>query len=161
MPTISGGCPCGSGDPSRQQRLGHGAVPVLLCLDEVLESTAIARVPTVSMLAIDAEQEIAVGLAGRRRPADALTLALREGIPALVADGPGQFGIDIERDHRDAVDAREFEEGEIQLDRKTPVLFPRRLREERRYGQLARHPALQRRLCLARKHLEADHHIRA
>lgn len=57
----------------------------------------------------------------RRRPADAR--ALRNGIPAPVADGPDRFGIAIERDHRDAVDALEFEEGRMQPYGQVPGLL--------------------------------------
>jgi hypothetical protein len=101
--------------------IARPAVPVLPRLDEVLETTAAARVLAVPMLVMDAEREIPPGLASRRRPADAL--ALWNGIPAPIADGPGRFGIDIERDYRDAVDALEFEEGRMKSYWKVPGLL--------------------------------------
>lgn len=96
-------------------------VPLLPRREEVLETTAAARVLAVPMLVMDGEREIAPGRASRRRPSDAL--ALWNGIPAPVADGPDRFGIAIERDHRDAVDALEFEEGRMQPYGQVPGLL--------------------------------------
>lgn len=82
---------------------------------------AIARPEAPLLPRLEEVLEIAPGLASRRRPADAL--APWNGIPAPIADGPDRFGIAIERDHRDAVDALEFEEGRMQPCGQVPGLL--------------------------------------
>ena len=108
----------------------------------------------------DGEQLLAVGLDRRRRAADAFPLGFRHRVPALLADRPAELALDVQRQHRDAVDARELEQRQVELGRHVPVALPFRLVEELGHRQLARHPAVEHRLHAAREHLEADHHVR-
>ena len=112
------------------------------------------------VLAIDLEQEIAVRVRRRRRPADAFALRCRHRVPAFLRDGPGELLVDVERHHRDAVDARELEQRQIELGRQFPDRVPLRLLEQLPDGEIAGDPAIEHRLRAAREHLEADDHVR-
>jgi hypothetical protein len=113
------------------------------------------------VLAIDLEQELAVGVRRRGRLADAFALGKRYRVPALVGDLARQFLVDIQGQHRNPVQARELEQGQIQFWRRVPDLFPLRLA---RNSLTLSSPATQRSStgCSRRgKHFEADDHFRA
>ncbi len=145
---------------ARGQRFGHGAVPVQLRLDEVAEAAAVTTALAMRVFAVDTEQEVAVGRAGRRRATNPFAFARRHGIPALVADRPCQARIDVEREHRQTVDAHELEKRQVERSREIPDLLPAGLHQQCRRAELAGHPAIEHRLHAARKHLEADDHLR-
>ena len=113
----------------------------------------------VRVLAIDLEQVIAVRPRRRRGPAHAFALGFRDGVPAFLRDGPGELLVDVQRHHRDAVDAGELEQRQVELGRQLPDRVPLRLLEQLLDGELAATQLVQHRLRAAREHLEADHHV--
>jgi hypothetical protein len=115
----------------------------------------------VCVLAIDLEQELAVGVRRRGCLADPFARAKRYRLPALVGDLAGQFLVDIQGQHRNPVQARELEQGQIQFWRRVPDLLPLRLGQKLLDAQFAGHPAIEYRLQPAREHFEADDHFRA
>jgi hypothetical protein len=140
-------------------RPSERAVPRELCLDESPPARLVVRL-AAAVCGHRLRQEGFVGRARGRRVRDALAFPHGHRGPALASDACHQRAIDVQRLHRNAVQASELEERQIQRRGEAPHARPVGLPEERALVELAGDPPVEDRLGAAREHLEAEHHGR-
>jgi len=87
--------------------------------------------------------------------------AVGDGVPAAACDRLGQAAFDVQRHHRNPVQAREVKERQVKLGREPPDLGPFTLLEKLLHGEFTGNPSIEHRLGAPRERFEADDHARA
>ena len=141
---------------------GHRAVPQQLRLAELAETLVGARrfvSGLARMLRVALEQEVFVRRECRGRARQACAFFRWQCVEADGTDLARQVAIDVERHHRHPVHAGEVKDRQVHLRVVAPVALPVGGAQQFGFGQVACHPAIERRLRAARKHLETEDQI--
>ena len=138
-----------------REPLCHGTIPGRLRIDEMPETRPVAtsplRIGRFRMELVDLVKILEVSRRGRRGARDPLLLRGRHGVPTFIRYRLDEFAVDVQRSHRNSVDAREPEERQVKLRANPPNLLPIRLLQQLPLRKLSRDPLVQDRLSPARE----------
>ncbi|MFO1359245.1 MAG: hypothetical protein U1F75_11660 [Plasticicumulans sp.] len=150
---------------ARGQGFGHRAIPQQLAIDEAQEGGFVGFIAArAGVLAPGFAQPFEIR---RRRPgriADPFARRRRDRGPALAADALEQRALDVQRQQRHTVHAREVQDRQVLVAGgvEAPDLVPVDGAQELGLTvETAGHPAIQHRLHPPRQHLQPDHELRA